>query len=294
MDNADTQPSGFSSHGALRYFQSRARYFFEPAEFARLTGRCPETTAVRLALSRLAASRRIVPVTRRPAGYLIVPTECVSRGAPPFEWWIDDCLRRIEPDYYVALLSAAGQWGSISSDRAGQHTQIMLSRPHPPLTPGLLKISFYAKTCLATTPTVAVRNATGGFRVSTRAATLLDLFRHQAEIGGVTVIGRVLRDLAPSVGGAELVSALGALNSTSTAQRFGFLCDQLAESRLASGVFEWMVRREREIGIKPLELGGVCGMPQTLVERRWKIAFNAASVARLSALQERCRARCEE
>src|ERR1700722_20609857 len=106
-----TQTTNHSSDAALVRLKAAIRYFFEPAEFARQTGRQPGTPAARLALHRLAQRGRIVAATRRPSGYLIVPPEHVSFGAPPVTWWIDDCLRRIGPNSSAGLLSQARPWG---------------------------------------------------------------------------------------------------------------------------------------------------------------------------------------
>ncbi|EQD39136.1 hypothetical protein B1A_17000, partial [mine drainage metagenome] len=122
------EPNGLRSEEALSRIQARSRYYFKLSEFAQLTGR-DSGTAAYLAVNRLSRQGRVVTATRRPAGYLIVPPEHQHYGAPPVTWWIDDCLRFIEPHYYVALLSAARHWGS--SHYARQDVQIMLSRPHP-------------------------------------------------------------------------------------------------------------------------------------------------------------------
>jgi len=275
------QTSNSSSDAALVRLQADIRYFFEPAEFAQQTGRQPGTPAVRLALHRLAQRGRIVAVTRRPSGYLIVPPEHMSFGAPPVTWWIDDCLRRIEPNYYVGLLSAARHWGS--SHYARQDTQAMLSRAHPPLTPGRLRVVFFAKTQLATTPTEIVRNDVAPWRVSTRSATLLDLLRHQTAVGGLETVARVASDLSSAIEKRELVVALDALDQAPAGQRLGFLFQRLGHDTLANHVFKWVSRRPNAVR-QPLELG-VAANDQTVLDRRWNIAFNSRRAAALEELR---------
>jgi hypothetical protein len=273
------QTPDHSSDAALVRLQAGIRYFFAPAEFARQTGRQPGTPAVRLALHRLAQRGRIVAVTRRPSGYLILPPEHISFGAPPVTWWIDDCLRRIEPNYYVGLLSAAHHWGS--SHYARQDTQVMLSRVHPPLTPGRLRVVFHAKKQLATTPTEIVRNDVVPWRVSTRSATLLDLLRHQTAVGGLETVARVTRDLSSAIDKGELVTALDALDQAPAGQRLGFVFQCLGYDTLANHVFKWVARRRHSVR-QPLELG-VPTREQTTIDRRWNISFNSR---RVTALEE--------
>lgn len=268
-----------SSDAALNGLQASARYFFEPDELARETGRQPASPALRLALHRLAKRGRIIPVTRRPPGYLIVPPEHASFGAPPVNWWINDCLQRIDPNYYVALLSAARHWGS--SHYARQDTQVMLSKPRAPLTPGRLRVVFFAKAQIVGTPTTIVRSGTAPWRVSTRAATLLDLMRHQVVVGGLEAIARIARDLSSDIAAGELTIALNALGQIPTAQRLGFLLQHLECNRLAGEIFAWARGRSDLSVHQPLELGAPIA-DQTVRDRRWNIRFDPVSAARLA------------
>ena len=274
-----TSNAARSSDAALNRIQAGARYFFEPDELARETGRQPASPALRLALHRLAKRGRIVPVTRRPPGYLIIPPEHASFGAPPVNWWIDDCLRRIDPGYYVALLSAARHWGS--SHYARQDTQVMLSKPRAPLVAGRLRVVFFAKARIAGTPTTTVRNGVAPWRVSTRAATLLDLMRHQTAVGGLEAIARVARDLSADIAAGELIRALDALDQIPAAQRLGFLFQHLQCDRLAGEIFGWARGRSDLAVHQPLELGTPIA-DQTARDRRWNIRFDPISAARLA------------
>ena len=271
-----------NSDGALDRIQAGRRYFFEPAEFARATGRQAQSPALRLALHRLVKRNRITLVTRRPSGYLIVPPEHLSFGAPPVTWWIDDCLRRVDPNYYVALLSAARHWGS--SHYARQDTQIMLSKPHVPLTPGRLHVVFVAKAGIARTPTTTVSSDVAPWRVSTRAATLLDLTRHQTVVGGLEAVARIARDLAPSIEEREIIAALDALDQVPAVQRLGFLLQTLQCNVLAGAVYGWL-RGRSDIGVpQPLELGNP-NVDQTSKDRRWNVRFDRVNAARIAEFQ---------
>lgn len=262
------------SDAALNQLQARARYYFQPAEFARLTGRRANSAAVAMALHRLIKRGRIVAVTRRPSGYLIIPPEHASFGAPPFSWWIDDCMKQVDPHYYVALLTAAQHWGS--AHYARQDVQVMISHVRPALTPGRLKITFVEKRGLAAAPTAEVSTGVAPWRVSTRAVTVLDLLRHQETVGGLEAVVRVLRDLAPLIEPAELKSALDALVQRSAAQRLGFLLDLLGNRKLARVVFSWLGASSHKTPQR-LELG-ITPSRRLETDSRWHIAFDPARV----------------
>ena len=278
--NSPSAQGDLRSEEALSQMQGRSRYYFKMPEFAHLTGRAQTSTAAYLAVNRLSKRGRVVSATRRPAGYLIVPPEHQSFGAPPVTWWIDDCLRSIEPYYYVALLSAAKHWGS--SHYARQDVQVMLSRPHPPLTPGRLKVTFTAKKNIEATPTTVVKSGVAPWRVSSRAATLLDLIRHQSDVGGLEAVARVARDFARDLTREDLFASLDAHDTNSTAQRLGFIFDRLELATGARHVAAWLKARHDLKGLQPLELG-TDHLQNTETDSRWKVRYDPH---RLSILED--------
>jgi hypothetical protein len=97
---------------AIRNIRAAGRYLFLSSELAALTGREPGGAAIRSALKRCAASGLITQVSAHPAAWLILPTKHARVGAAPVDWWLGEYLHQREPNYYLALLSAARQWGS--------------------------------------------------------------------------------------------------------------------------------------------------------------------------------------
>lgn len=256
------------SESALRSLQSKGRYIFRAEEFARLTGREPNSVAVKSALARLSKSGKVASLVRRPPTWLIVPPEQEHYGAPPVAWWLDEFLRPTEPSYYVALLSAARHWGS--AHYAQQVTQVMVSRQRRPLDVGRLRIVFSHKTAAARTPTVVVNNNVAPFRVSTREATLLDLIRHYKDVGGLEAIVRVTKDFAPEVTADGLVDALNALAKPAAGQRLGFLLSNL-RPRLAAPIAKWLRGRvTRRQALEPTEFAE---RHSTLYSAEWQIEY---------------------
>ena len=267
---------------ALRTLQSQGRYLFLASEFALLTGRAGQTSATRLALSRLARAGQITSLGKqRPSTWLIVPPEHQHFGAPPITWWLDDFLRDAEPGYYLALLSAARHWGS--AHFASQVTQVMLARRRRPLTVGRLKLEFISKRNVARTPVEIVSHSVvAPYRVSTRAATLLDLVRHQNEVGGLETSARIARDLVPKLTRHGLIEALNALDQTVVAQRLGFMLSHI-DKQLSRAIAGWLEpRRIQKQALDPSAGRRDGAVPYS---REWGIEFTPQQYALLREIQ---------
>lgn len=254
---------------ALRRIQSEARYLFRTGELAKLMNKEPNGPAIKFALMRLAKSGRITLVSKRPATWLIVPPEHGHYGAPPLDWWLNDYLEPIEPYYYVGLLSAAKHWGS--GHYARQSMQVVVPRQRAPLTVGSLRIEFIFKKNASQTPVARVRGAVAPLRVSTREATLLDLIRHQTEIGGLEAIVRIAKDFSPAMTSAGLTDAMDALGLTPSAQRLGFVLEKLHQKKLAHAVDVWL--KQRRPTPQPLEPGDHLNDVQKMTSPRWVIEY---------------------
>lgn len=264
------------SDSALSAMQSRSRYFFQPDEFAMLTGRAQGSTSSKSALSRLSEKGQIVSVSRQPAGWLIVPPEYAHYGAPPVDWWLHDCVTLFEPHYYVALLSAAKHWGS--SHYALQETQVMLQAPRRPLKAGKTTVVFFTKTEVTKTPVAEVSMKVARLRVSTREATLLDLVRYQTKIGGIEAIARIALDFNKAMTGGGLFAALDAMNNTSCAQRLGFIFDILGLQIHANVVESWLKGRSKTF--TPLTFGEQ-SLHATLTNSRWYLEYTYSDLVHL-------------
>lgn len=257
------------STDALRALQAQGQYLFRAAKFAELSARSEQAQATRLALSRLARSGVVASVTKHPPTWLIVPAEHQHFGAPPVTWWLDDLLRESDPGYYLALLSAARHWGS--AHYAPQFTQVMVGRTRRPLMVGRLKIEFTRKREVELTPVeVITRGTVAPFRVSTREATLLDLLRHQSEVGGLEAVARISRDFAPALTEAGLIGALNALDQTAVAQRLGFIL-QCLRVPLGRTVAKWL--EPRRLQRQPLEPATMNRTGALLESKEWGVTF---------------------
>ena len=193
-------------------------------------------SAARSQLHRL--GHKIVRVSKAHQFFLIVSPENFSRGSPPVDWWLDDYFQWLGHPYYLELQSAASAHGS--NPQSIQVTQVMTDTPRRPLTVGQLHVTFFVKRRIQDTSTQQLANAFAPTRVSTPAATVFDLIRYAARIGGIGRAVETLRPLLPLIDQTELRAVLDAENQTATAQRLGYILEKTGKTKLAAIVAYWL------------------------------------------------------
>jgi hypothetical protein len=129
--------------------------------------------AAKRQLSRL--GEKVVRVSPRQPFFLIVAPEHRVMGAPPASWWLEDYFAWLGRPYYLALQSAASEFGA--SPQAVQVTQVMTDRPIRPIAVGRIRVTFFVKREIECTATLLAAGAAAPLRVSTPEATAYDLSR---------------------------------------------------------------------------------------------------------------------
>lgn len=185
----------------------------------------------------------------RPSGYLIVPPEHRTRGAPPIETWLGDYFRLRGQAYYLGLLSAAAKYGS--SQQAVQVIQVITGRPMPPMVLGRMRIEFHVKAGLERTPLTEIRGLAAPLAVSSAAATALDLVAFNQSAGGIERVVEVISGLLPNVNATGLGLALAAESRVSVKQRMGYILEGLGATRLAENVRRSLPARTARVLLQP-------------------------------------------
>lgn len=234
-----------SSLEALIEFQSQGRYWFKSEEFAHRCGREPGSLANKAALNRLVSAGRIVCLRKQPSTWLLLPLDKPGQGITDKTLWLDSFLEQEDPTYYLGLSSAARYWGS--SQFGPGVEQVVGAKIKRDLSLSGLKIQFFHKLDAQKTPTVRIPVQSGGFRVSTPEATMLDLIRHAHDIGGSEILISVFCDLAGQFTASGWEQALDAMDNAACAQRAGFLLDQLGFEPLAQQTQEWIGERRTNL-----------------------------------------------
>lgn len=244
--------------------QGRGRYTFGRAEALKELGATPE--ALEVAVRRLAAKRRLA-VPRR-GFYVIVPPEYRSAGAPPPDWFIDDLMRFEGKPYYVGLLSAAALHGA--AHQQPQEFQVMTDGPLRPARVGRVRVHFFTKANVGSTPVVEVKTQTGSMRVSTPEATTIDLVRYVRGAGQLGNVATVLAELAEKIDPERLLEASRKDVELAHVQRLGHLLDAVGAASAAKPIAAWISeQRPRRVLLRP-------GSRRPIGEEdpRWRVSVN--------------------
>lgn len=243
--------------------QSAGRLIFALGDVVAAGG--PSGEALEKAVHRLQARGRVRRISGKSDCILIVPPEYRSLGAPPIEWWLDDVMQHLGLPYYVGLFSAAEWHGE--AHYAVMETQVVVPHSRRPMHVGRTRIRFFASSTIATTPVETRASQWSIARVSTPAATLVDLLRYRR--CGVDRIGEIARSLQSKLKPGDLWAALSAANSIPSAQRLGYVFDHVGAGTAAQTVERWL--SGKGVRLLALEPGAGCGWQ---VDRRWNIEVN--------------------
>ncbi|WP_164844397.1 type IV toxin-antitoxin system AbiEi family antitoxin [Azoarcus sp. DN11] len=243
------------------------RVAFTQDELVAQTGLSP--IAARNQLLRLdGLVRRVMP--RQPF-YLIVSPEHRAIGAPPPAWWLDDYFRWLNRPYYVALQSAAAEYGSAA--QAIQVTQVITDRPHRDIEVGRLRLQFFVKGDIRSTPVQSPAQAQAPLNISTPEATALDLVAYANRLGGIERAAETLAPLLKAFTRTRLAEALKAGVATAHVQRFGFVLERLGGVRFADVVAQHLDKLRTNLVL--LEPGQAVPSDRTpTVSSRWNVLAN--------------------
>ena len=209
-------------------------------------------------LSEIAAKRqlsrlrdKVVRISARQPFFLIVAPEHRSFGAPPPVWWLHEYFDWLDRPYYLALQSAASLFDS--NPQALQVTQVITDKPSRDISLGRVQVRFFVKVGIRRTPTQQPAGAVAPLCVSTPEATVLDLVRYAASIGGIERAAETIVPLLNMLRPQELKRALEAENEIAVAQRLGFVLDAIGAKKLAQIVQTWLPEKLRPVGLSQIQ-----------------------------------------
>jgi len=242
--------------------QSSGRLTFREED---IPARDDAVTAVPAALRRLQVAGKIRRIAKRSGLFVIVPPEFRAHGVPPVDWWLDDFMAYLGIPYYVGHLTAAKWHGS--SHYAVMEMQVVVPAQRKPILLGRTKIRFFVSDRVTKTPTEKRNNLWGKIAVSTPAATLADLSEQRHF--GPDRLAMIARDLAAKLTQSDILLTLEAAGSMPTAQRLGFLLENVGARKPASWVGRWIGEKPKRV--VPLDSSA----PTThRVDSRWLVDIN--------------------
>jgi len=245
--------------------QKKGRYTFTKAELKKAV---QESDAIlKLSLWRLAKRQRITLI--REGFYVIIPLEYASSGVLPPDWFVDDLMKFLGQQYYVALLSAAGIHGA--AHQQTQEFQVMVPQMLRGIKAGSLRIKFFKKASMGSSSPDLFKTQTGYMKVSNPAVTAIDLVAYASRVGGLDRVLTVLQELSEKLSAEILLKEAKKERNIAYVQRLGCLLEQAGQSKLTAGIAEWIKEeRPRETPLDPsLDRKGFSRDP------KWKVIINA-------------------
>ena len=217
------------------------------------------------ALKRLVSKGELASPQR--SFYVVVPPEYRVLGCLPAEQFIPQVMEEVGDSYHAALLSAAQLHGA--AHHRPQRFQVMVGRPRTAIECGRIRVDFHVRKDLERVATVAMNTPRGPVRVSSPAATALELVGYAKHAGGLDNVATVLADLAEAIDAQELV-AEAAKAPLAWSQRLGFLLELVEADEVAAGLSSYVRQHARRVA--PLD----ASLPRTGSRRsgRWRLAVN--------------------
>ena len=199
------------------------RNFITTADAAGVLG--VRAVSVPASLERARKAGKVISVTKR--GWVPVPPEYRSAGAPPPSHFIHQLMEHLGHPYYVGFLSAAAILGA--SHQAPMVFQVVTPARLRGRRVGRGRIQFIQRAAAVDRPHWQHGVPTGRIWVSTPEVTVFDLVESPRDGAGLsnvaTVVGALLMD--GSLDPAALAS-VAAMFPMAVAQRSGYIVDFMA------------------------------------------------------------------
>lgn len=207
----------------------QGRHFISAAEAARVLSVEPESVSASLERARQAG--KLVSVTK--GGWVPVPAEYRSAGAPPPTHFVHQLMEHLGHRYYVGFLSAAAMYGA--SHQASMVLQVATPAKLRDRRVGRGRIRFVERSTAAGRPRRSHSVPTGRIWVSTPEVTVFDLVEVPQEGAGLSNVATVIGDLlAEGQLDPDALAVAGAVFPKAVVQRAGYLIDFMAHETGAS------------------------------------------------------------
>ena len=257
---------GVSPSGLADWLIGQGQHFITTAEAADVLGVSAASVPASLERSRMAG--KLISVTK--GGWVPVPPEFRSAGAPPPSHFIHQVMDHLGHPYYVGFLSASAILGV--SHQAPMVFQVVTPARLRSRRIGRGRIQFIQRAAAAERPRWQHGVPTGRIWVSTPEVTVLDLVESPRDGAGLsnvaTVVGGMLMDGSLDSG---VLASVAAMYPTAAVQRSGYVIDFMAsetEVEFDTRPLQALVAGSRYRHLSPSGGGG-------RHDSRWHVVVNA-------------------
>lgn len=266
-------PRGMTHHrGALdeclEALQARGRYVVTAEDLQGL----PLHPSARLAAAQRAVKDgRLAKLGHRRGIWLIVPLEYRTRGAPPVDWVLHDVMAALDTPYYVALRSAAMEYGA--THHALQVWHVIVGRRIAPFRVGTTPVRVVHRPDFDRVPTRMLPSRQAPLRCSTATATALDLVRFLHPAGGLHTVAGTLAQMGAALRDDDMMGTLSAIDDVPNTQRLGYLLATAGHAETARVCRRWL--EKRRLRPVPLEHGAGTASHRGETDLTWQVIVNA-------------------
>ncbi len=247
----------------------RGKYTFSRDELlASFPGIKPETISAKLS-REVRKGKLMIPLN---GFYVIIPDEYALRGFAPQPFYLDDMMRRLGRNYYVARMSAGSYHGA--GHQAPMTFCVMLEPPamHDKKTDKYSTQYFY-RSHIPMEYVERRQTRTGYINISCPELTAIDMIAYQARSGSVTRAATVLAELAEKTDFGRLGPEFVKVAPVACFQRLGYVLEGVLDEKEAADAVYNMLKmagvRLQPAALKPGK--DVDGCEQ---DSRWKIIVN--------------------
>jgi predicted transcriptional regulator of viral defense system len=239
-----------------------------------VVGQFPDMSpeSIRNSLYRLGKRRKIQSVWRDFFA-VILPEYGLKGIAPPIEY-IDQLMKYLNTNYYIALLSAAAFHGA-AHQTPMEFFIITNSRGLRNKQEEDVKINFITKKEIPSQYITQIMTNSGYANVSSSELTAFDLIIYEKNVGGINRVATVLSELAEVMNFENISEEFLKSLNVAIIQRLGFLLDLLDYEDLSNSLFQKSKNADIKFRKYPLsvlsEKKYFDGFP---INDRWKIIIN--------------------
>jgi predicted transcriptional regulator of viral defense system len=195
--------------------------------------------ALKQALYRLKKKGKVIPL--RKGFYIIIPAEYSQVGTLPATLFLDDLMKSLKKEYYVALFSAAMLQGA-SHQAIMENYVITDNPPIRSIKNNKIVIHFFTKKQWSKELIIQRKTDAGFINISCPELTIIDLLNY----GNFSTnrIATVLEELAESFDQKRLKIAVKKAK-TATIQRLGYLLDSIGNEKKYTKVLHQELKKRK-------------------------------------------------
>ena len=222
--------------------------------------------AIRRKINRLKNAKKIAII--RKDFYVVLPPESMASGSLSPYLYIDDLMKELNRDYYVALYSAAALYGA--AHQQPMDYQIIVGSPLRKIKQGNVGINFFVRKEWQQSTIVQKQSAAGYFNVSSPELTALDFTAFNGKIGGISRILPILSELIENIEPKAMYQVAKYYPQTSALQRLGYLFSEVIDRQDLANSIQRVVKNRATQNI----LLSISSPKKKNINRDWKVDVN--------------------